>query len=565
MEYKDIFIPTLREPPKDAVEKSHILLIRGGYIRQLAAGVYSFLPLARRVISKIEAIIREEMERIGAQEIYLPVLSPKAIWELSGRWVEYGDDMFRLKDRKDQEFALSPTHEEVITYIASKEIRSYKDLPQIWYQIQPKFRDEPRPRAGLLRTREFHMKDSYSFDRDFEGLDCSYNLHKRAYERIFSRIGFKYFVVEASGGLMGEGESAEFMVEAEAGEDRALICPKCGYAANAGIADSFCRKGDPGEEREIEKVYTPSTRSVEDVANFLQVPKERIIKSMLLVNTEKNEPFFVLLRGDYEISEDKVLRVFGRKVRFATQEEAQKYLGASLGFIGPYRANIKVFADESIKYIKNGVTGANEDDHHIIGVSVERDLKIERYVNVRVAKAGDLCKKCNTPLEEKRAIELGHIFKLGTKYSVPLKAMFLDRDGKEKPIVMGSYGIGVERTMATAVEVFSDKNCMKLPLSIAPFEVEVLSIGQETKSREITKELEEAGVEVLYDNRDVQPGVKFYDADLLGIPLRIIVGPKGLSRNLVELRNLIKNETVEVPVSEIRDRVKKIIEEERGG
>jgi len=565
MEWKSFFIPTLREPPKDAEEKSHILLLRGGYIRQISAGVYAFLPLAKRVILKIERIIREEMERIGAQEIYLPVLSPKMLWELSGRWKDYGDDMFRLRDRKNQDFALSPTHEEIITYIASKEIRSYRDLPQIWYQIQPKLRDEPRPRAGLLRTREFHMKDSYSLDADFGGLDISYKLHKKAYERIFSRIGFKYFIVEASGGVMGEGESAEFMVEAEAGEDRALICSKCGYSANAEIAEAVPEPEDGGDEKRIEKVHTPDVKTVEDVSSFLGVSKKRIIKSMLLIKKE-SVPFMVLLRGDYDISEAKLVKVFEKDIRFATPEEAVNYLNASLGFIGPYGVkNMKIFADESVRDIKDGVTGANEDNYHIKGLSVLRDIKIEKFVDVRRAKAGDLCKKCMTPLEEKKAIELGHIFKLGTKYSLPMNAKFLDKDGKEKPIVMGSYGIGVERALAAAVEVFSTNNCMKLPVSIAPFEVEVISIGNENKSSEIVKQLKEKGIEVLYDNRNVQPGVKFFDADLIGVPLRVVVGPKGLSKGTVDLKILKTEEVVELPLEEVSSKVKKLIEEEKNG
>lgn len=560
MRWSKLFIPTLRENPRDVEEKSHRLLLRGGYIRPLGAGFYNYLFLAQRILAKISKVIREEMDKIGGQELLLSQLSPKLVWELSKRWKEYGDDMFRLKDRKGQELALSPTHEEIITFIASKEIHSYKELPQIWYQIQTKFRDELRPRSGLLRSRQFLMKDSYSLDIDFNGLNHSYELHKEAYEKIFRRLCLDFFIVEASGGLMGEGESAEFMVECEAGEDKALICPSCKYSANSLIAESVPKPIKDEDEKPVERVHTPGKKSVEEIVDFLGVPHQKIVKSMLFIRQQK--PLMILIRGDYELSEEKLFKMFGKDIRFAIHEDAQKYIGASLGFIGPYGIkNIEIYADETLKGFKNGVTGANKDDYHITGLNLERDVKINSYIDVHKAKVGDLCKRCNTPLEEKKCIEVGHIFKLGTKYSVPMKAMVLNRQGKETPVVMGSYGIGLERVMATVVERNSDENVLRWPPIIAPFDAEIVSIGKQDFASKLYHELKNKGMEVLYDDRDVQPGVKFADADLVGIPIRVIVGPKGMEKKKIDIKLLRTNDQLEVSLEDSVAYIQKLWEQ----
>ncbi len=532
MNWKRALIPTLREEPKEAEVKSHRLLLRAGFIKALSSGVYNYLPLGYRVIKRIEKIIREEMDRIGAQELLLPALATKEVWEPSGRWKEYGDDMFRLKDRKGHDLCLCPTHEEIITLLASSLVRSYKELPQIWYQIQTKFRDEPRPRGGVIRARQFIMKDSYSLDRDEEGLDKSYQLHKQAYNRIFKRCGLKFFTVEASGGLMGEGESCEFMAEVKTGEDRVLICPECGYAANAQIA-----RGEPEfiefSDQPLEEVHTPNVRTVDEVSQFLKVPASRLIKSMLF--KLKDEYIMILLRGDDEISEDKLSKIFGSGIRPATLEQAKEILGASLGFIGPVGVRIKVYADSSLKGAKGRISGANKDDYHIKGINLERDVKVEDFIDIRKAKAMDRCYRCNSPLQEKSSVELGHIFKLGTKYSEPLGAYFLDEGGKRSPIVMGSYGIGLERIMAVAVEEYGDDDGISWPISIAPFEIEVLPINNFKETEEIVRGLKEKGVSLLLDDRNQTPGVKFKDADLIGIPLRIVLGPKGMKRGEVDI------------------------------
>jgi prolyl-tRNA synthetase len=559
MNWSKALIPTLREEPKDAESKSHKLLLRAGLIRPLASGIYNYLPLGYRVIKKISAIIREEMERIGGQEFFLPALSSKEIWEASGRWTEYGDDMFRLKDRKGRDMCLCPTHEEIMTHIAAREVRSYKDLPQLWFQIQTKFRDEPRPRGGVLRVRQFLMKDSYSLDVDADGLDKSYDQHREAYSRIFTRCGIKFFIVEASGGLMGEGESAEFMGESETGEDSAQVCGQCGYKANAEIA-----RADPGAlelgDQPLKEVHTPNVRTVEEVAGFLGVKPAQLIKSMLYI--VGGFKVMVLVRGDDEVSEAKLVRNFGASTRPATPEEAFAILGANLGFIGPVGVKgVRVYADMSLRDATGRITGANKDNYHVAGLNLARDAAIETYIDVRKAKPGDRCLACQGPLEEKRAIELGHIFKLGTKYSSRLNALFIDSFGVQKPIVMGSYGIGLERIMATAIEQGGDNDGIIWPATIAPFQVEVLPIDGIGVAETLARELTGAGIEVLLDDRQESPGVKFKDADLLGIPLRVTIGPKGLKEGKLDITVRKTKETFSSAPGDVQEKVKELLAE----
>ncbi len=563
MNWSKALIPTLREDPKDAESKSHRLLLRAGLIRALASGIYNYLPLGYRVIKKIAAIIRQEMDRIGGQEFFLPALSSKEIWEASGRWVDYGDDMFRLKDRKGRDMCLCPTHEEIMTWIAAREVRSYKDLPQLWYQIQTKFRDEPRPRGGVLRTRQFLMKDSYSLDVDEHGLNESYEQHRQAYSRIFERCGLRFFIVEASGGLMGEGESAEFMGESATGEDSAQVCGKCGYKANAEIARAEPEPVE-GEDRPLAEVSTPNVRTVEEVSDFLGVKPRQLVKSMFYILT--GFKLMVLVRGDDEISETKLVRNFGPGIRPATAEEAAATLGANLGFIGPVGVkDVRVYADMSLRDAKGRITGANKDNFHITGLNLERDAKIETYIDVRKVKSGDRCLSCDGRVEERRAIELGHIFKLGTKYSSRLNALFLDSHGVQKPIVMGSYGIGLERIMATAIEQGGDDDGITWPATIAPLEVEVLPIDGEGVALGLARELEDAGLEVLVDDRKESPGVKFKDADLLGIPVRVTVGPKGLKEGKFDITVRKTKEKFSVEQAGVKEKITELLKELKKG
>ncbi len=532
-------IETLREEPKDAELKSHRILLRGGFIKQHASGVHIYLPLGWRILLKIANIIREEMDRIGSQELLMPAISPKEIWEESGRWNDFGDDMFRLKDRKGRDYCLCPTHEEVITEIARNSIRSYRDLPQIWYQIQTKFRDEPRPRAGVIRSRQFIMKDSYSLDIDEAGLDKSFNLHKDAYSRIFKRCGLNFIIVDASGGLMGTGESKEFMAIVKDGEDTIVVCPKCAYRANLAIAEGS------GEHisfspSALEKVATPNRRTVEEVSQFLNLTPANLIKNMFLTAPDK-EPVLILVRGDYEINTERLARIIGPDYQPASADDIQRYFGAEPGFIGPVGiSNIKILADDLLKNTKGMVTGANENDFHIKGVDINRDIKVKKFYNLRQIKVGDHCIKCGTVLEIHNALELGHIFKLGTKYSASMGAYYLDAQGKEKPIVMGSYGIGLERIMACACEQLSDEKGAVWPMSIAPFDIYVLVLNpqeQEVQKNcvEITGDLNSAGFSMIIDDRDISAGVKFNDADLIGIPLRLTIGPKGIQNDRFDI------------------------------
>ncbi|NWF51958.1 MAG: proline--tRNA ligase [Nitrospirae bacterium] len=555
MRYSKILIPTLKETPAEAEAISHILMLRAGYIRQLAAGLYIYLPLGLKVIEKINKIIREEMNAIGAQEITMPALHPSEVWQETGRWYEIGDEMFRLKDRGGRDMCLGMTHEEIIAWLASKEIRSYKELPQIWYQIQIKLRDEARPKSGVLRTREFLMKDSYSLDADEEGLQKSYELHADAYHKIFTRCGLKYYMVESDPGMMGGARSHEFMAPSQSGEDEVAICDKCGYSANVELACSI-PEGIDEKNWLLEEVYTPDKRTVQEVSDFLKIDSKYFIKSILLISGEI--PVLALVRGDQELHEKKLTKIIG-KHRTAHKEEVKDILGIEAGFIGPMNHKIRIIADSCLK---EGVyiSGANKPHYHVKGIKPDKDFVAE-WFDIHVAKEGDFCTRCKSPLRIEKVIEIGNIFMLDTKYSLPMKAFYLDKNGKERPIIMGSYGIGPARIAAAVIEQNNDKDGIIWPKSIAPFDVEILPLNmKDSKTVEVSDQLYndllKEGIDVLIDDREERAGVKFKDADLIGIPIHIIIGEKNLREGFVEIKDRRIKETVKIKVSEVTERVK---------
>ncbi|AKU99697.1 Prolyl-tRNA synthetase [Labilithrix luteola] len=541
MLYSRALIPTVKEAPADAANASHTLLVRGGYIRKVGAGMYDFLPLGLRVLKKVEAIVREEMDRSGAQEILMPALLPAEYYKETGRWDLYGDTLFRLKDRKGGEFHLGPTHEEIVTDIARREIKSWRDLPMNLYQIQNKFRDEPRPRGGLLRGREFLMKDAYSFDVSEEAAFDSYETMRKAYCRIFDRMGLVYRMVAADPGAIGGSTSAEFQVLADSGEDAIVACDTCDYAANVEIATVKVKDQTESSEalEEKKKVHTPKVGTIEDVSKFLSTPKERFLKS--LVYTTGKDVVMAVVRGDHDVNEIRLARALGvDEVFLATDADVQKATGAAVGFAGPVGFKGKVVVDRAAALVKNAATGANETDHHFTGVNKGRDWDGE-VADIRLATSGDPCPNCEGGhLKTYRGIEGGHIFILGTKYSAAMGAMYSDEKQEKKPIVMGCYGIGVSRLVATAIEQNNDADGIKWPMSLAPYHVHLVTIGKEENvhaaAKKIYDELREKGVDVLWDDRDERPGVKFKDADLLGMPLRVTIGAKGLANGNIEVK-----------------------------
>jgi prolyl-tRNA synthetase len=550
--WSQLFIPTLREAPADAEVASHKFLVRSGYIRQLAAGIYSYLFLGNRSFNKIMAIVREEMDKIG-QEFFLPAIHPRELWEASGRWAVMGDNMFRLKDRKGADLCLSMTHEEVMTDIARKELRSYKQLPQIWYQIQTKFRDEARPKAGLLRVRQFIMKDSYSFDMDAAGLDVSYQKHYDTYCRIFDRCGLKYMVVEADSGAMGGSQSHEFMVRTPAGEDQIVSCEKCNYAANLEKATS---KLAPVEDLTAQfdgkplEVHTPGMKTIEDVAKFLGVSPKNKMKTLALMlegtdaktGKVKTHGVVLLMRGDHQMHDVKLSAALGGKAsRPMTEEEIKQLFKSPAGFLGPvgitWAKDMKndehpiLLVDRALEGRTNLIGGANKEDYHLRNITPGRDFQPTAYADLRSVAAGEACPKCGAPLRVDTAVEIGHIFKLGYKYSELMGARVLDQNGKEITPIMGSYGIGIERILTASVEQGNDENGFWLAPQIAPFEIVVTPTNVKDEkikaaSEDIATRLEAAGYQVLLDDRDERPGVKFKDADLVGIPFRVTVGKK---------------------------------------
>ncbi len=535
MRWSRSLIPTLKEDPADAEAISHKLMLRAGMVRQLAAGIYVYLPLGQRVMDRILAIIREEMNAIGGQEITMPVIHPAELWQQSGRWDTIGGEMFRFKDRNQRDMCLGMTHEEVIAWLAAHEIRSYRDLPQIWYQIQTKERDEARPKSGVLRTREFIMKDSYSLDRDVAGLETQYDAHRQAYCKIYDRCGLKYFVVESDPGMMGGAGSHEFMAPSQAGEDRVAICAKCGYSANVELAVSRAPM-PPFPAWTLEEVATPGTRTIAEVCAFLGIPAALTIKSLVVM--AESGPVLVLVRGDHQVHERKLQRVLG-VFRPAQGQEIVEATGGEAGFVGPVGLRLRTIADDTLR---TGcyVAGANKPDTHLRGVVPGTHFQAE-FADLRQADPGDACTKCGAGLAVEAVIEIGNIFKLGTKYAIPLGATYLDEQGQEQPIVMGSYGIGPARIAAAAIEQNHDKDGMIWPETIAPFHVHLLVVNvKDSKMADIAEQvyatLTKAGLEVLYDDRDERPGVKFKDADLLGLPLRVTVGSRALKEGVVEVR-----------------------------
>ncbi len=560
MRWSQAFIPTLRADPADAEAASHKLLVRGGFIRQLMAGSYSLLPLGMRVATKVSDIIRAEMNAIGGQEFLLPVVHPGEVWKKSGRWDNVEGILVKFRDRKDTDLLLAMTHEEIFALLAS-EMSSYRDLPQLWYHLQTKFRDEPRPKAGLLRVREFTMKDSYSFDIDNAGLDRQFELHRGAYTQIFSRFGLETIPVEASSGSMGGSESVEFMIRSEAGEDLIAVCSACAYAANIERATSPSSLVEDGPGRDApERFPTPGIRTIAALAELGDFSAaERQIKTLAYIIGSRLT--LVLLRGDHQLQEQKLMDGSGgAEVRPAHEDEIVAALGAHPGSLGAVGVELPVVADPALQGRRDMVTGANEDDWHLRGVDVGRDLKVDQWLEMRSVEAGDPCPECDGTLSIDRTIEVGHIFKLGTLYSKALGATVLDEEGVERTIVMGSYGIGVGRAVAAIVETHHDEAGIMWPVSVAPYEVvlTVLRPGDDEPAKagaSLYEQLRAAGIDVLLDDRDERPGVKFADAELIGVPWRVTIGPRGLESGVVELVERATGHKDEVALDDIVPRL----------
>ncbi len=572
MLWSKLFIPTLRETPAEAEVASHQLLLRAGYIRQLAAGIYNYLPLAQRALLKIQQIVRSEMDAIGAQEFLLPALNPAEVWQESGRWDVMGENMFRLKDRFGRDLCLGMTHEEVMTTIARGELRSYKQLPQMWYQIQTKFRDEARPKSGLLRVRQFIMKDSYSFDLDAQGLDISFKKHYEAYRRIFARCGLDVFPVEAHSGAMGGSQSMEFMVASDAGEDFVVNCPACSYAANLEKAVSTPAPpavDDPSTASAPEMFHTPGRKTIAEVSEFTGLPETSQIKSLVMVADGK--PVLALLRGDHQLSETKFAAaassVLGgpvAEVRPAHPAEINDWFGADPGSLGPVGiTSMPIIADAALSGRRNMIAGANRNDYHLRNVTPGKDFQSE-IADIRQVNAGDVCTSCGGKLKLHKSIEIGHIFKLGYKYSESMGLRVLDASGAEIMPIMGCYGIGIERILSASVEQFHDEAGMSLPVTIAPFIVVITPVNNgdaalRDAARKIYDDCIAAGIDALYDDRDERPGVKFKDADLIGVPYRITIGKK-LAQGAVELITRRDRASRDVEVANVVGELRKAID-----
>jgi prolyl-tRNA synthetase len=570
MRYSQYLLPTLKEIPSEAEVPSHQLMFRAGMIRKLTSGIYSYLPFGLRSIRKVEAIIREEMNRAGAVEVLLPFVQPGELWQESHRWEEYGKELVRFKDRHSRDCCLGPTHEEVITDIARKEIRSYRQMPLNLYQIQTKFRDEIRPRFGVMRAREFIMKDAYSFDVDEKGADESYQKMVEAYTRIFTRCGLKFKAVEAETGLIGGTFSHEFMVLAETGEETIVSCTHCSYAANIEKTEFRRQPLVPKVPvlKPLQKVLTPEKRTVEEVTQFLHVSPQDLVKT-LLFETEKG-CIAALVRGDHEINEKKLKAIlYTEHLQLAGDETVEEITHAPKGFAGPVGLSIPILADLDIQKMSNFVTGANEKDAHLLHVNMERDFKVSQFVDIRKFALGDRCPLCGEETRTDKGIEVGHTFKLGTKYSKAMGATFLDDQGKEKEIVMGCYGIGVGRTVAAAIEQSHDQNGIIFPIPIAPFQVLILPVNVKIDflremAEQLYQNLSAKGIEVLYDDREETPGVKFKDADLLGIPLRLTLGEKNLKKGLVEIKKRKTGEVFLIEKGKVISKIEEMMIQEMG-
>jgi prolyl-tRNA synthetase len=570
MRFSDIFVPTLKEDPAEAEIASHKLLFRAGMLRKVAAGIYSFLPMGKRVLDKVERIVREEMDRIGAQEVLLPALQPSELWEASGRWAEYGPEMMRLQDRGGRDFCLGPTHEELITDLVMKEVRSYRQLPLTLYQIQVKFRDEIRPRFGLLRAREFLMKDAYSFHTDKAGLQKTYEDMSSAYSRIIERCGLEYRIVEAASGLIGGKVSQEFMVIADAGEDTVLFCDDCRYSANQEMArtkeEEIDKPADAGKASNARKVATPGHSTVEEVSRFLEVDPEKIVKT--LIYRVDSGLVAVLVRGDTELNEVKLADTSGSSdIRFMTEEDFKDHSQLIPGFVGPVGLkDIPVYADQMIRNMEDFVVGANEKEAHLVDVNWDVDFDIDRWGDFHVTGPGERCPCCEGSLKEAKGIEIGHVFQLGTKYSEAMKAFYLDENGSLQPYIMGCYGIGVSRLMAAVIEQFHDERGIIWPYSVAPYQVVIIPVNWEIdEQRQVGEQIYNrvlgAGLEVLIDDRKVSPGVKFAEADLIGFPLQVVVGKRGLERGIVEVKHRLGLEKEEIEITKAAERIISLVRE----
>jgi len=559
MRMSQLLTKTLRQPPSEADTISHQLLTRAGMIHQVASGIYAYLPLGWRVLHRLEQIIREEMTRVGGQEVTMPALQPFDLWEKSGRHLAFGEGLFTLTDRRDRKLCLGPTHEEVVTELARHHIQSYRDLPQLIYQIQTKFRDEPRPRGGLLRVREFPMMDLYSFDTDDEALDVSYQKMRRAYNNVFRRCGLPTMEVEADSGAIGGKDSHEFMVIAASGEDVIVHCPRCGYAANLEKAQSIKPDRPREDTRPIEEVSTPGKKSIDEVATFLNIEKGQTLKAVFY--SSDGHLVFVLIRGDLEVNEVKLKNALKSvDLHLATDEEVRQ-AGLVAGSASPVGLDrVRVVADDSITLGVNFVSGANRPDYHLKNVNYPRDFKVDMMVDIATARPGEGCPKCGSALTSTRGIEVGHIFKLGRIFSEKVGALFLDQEGNPQPIVMGCYGMGVGRLMAAAVEQNHDDKGIIWPVPLAPYQVHICALSMDNPevaavSEKLYHELAEAGLEVILDDRIASPGVKFNDADLLGTPLRIVVSPRSLKSQSAELKKRSSAEILTLPLEGLSPRI----------
>jgi prolyl-tRNA synthetase len=566
MRFSKYYIKTLKEVPKEADVTSHILMMRAGMIKKLASGIYSYLPLGYKVIKKLETIIREEMDNAGAHELFMPVLQPAELWKETGRWEAMGPEMIRLKDRHNRDFILGPTHEEVITDIIRNDISSYKSLPFNLYQIQTKFRDERRPRFGLMRGREFSMTDGYSFHTTQECLDKEFNNMKEAYGKVFDRCGLHYRPVEADSGAIGGSGSQEFHVLADSGEDEIIFCDSCNYASNLEAARSKLENAPKEELKEASLLDTPNISKIDDVVNYLKVPVNKTVKAMMYRDVVNDDIYMVLIRGDFEVNEVKLRNLIDTIDVIMLTDEELINAGLIKGYIGPYGidlTNIKVIADNSILEISNHTAGGNKIDTHYMDVNYGRDYTANLTGDVRSSKPGETCSKCDGQLQSARGIETGHIFKLGTKYSISMKATYLNENGIAQPIIMGCYGLGVTRTVAAAIEQSHDENGIIWPISLAPFIVDVIpaSLKDEVQmnlAEEIYSSLKKEGIDTIIDDRDERVGFKFKDADLIGIPFKIISG-KRASEGIVEIKVRKTGESFEINKNEVLDKIQELI------
>jgi prolyl-tRNA synthetase len=569
MRYSEMFLPTVREVPSDAEVVSHQLMLRAGLIRKLTSGVYSYLPLGYRVIRKFEQIVRDEMNRAGAQEIFMPTVQPAELWQESGRWTHYGKELLRFRDRNDRECCLGPTHEEVVTDLVRNEIKSYRQLPVNLYQIQTKFRDEIRPRFGVMRCREFGMKDAYSFDTDEEGAEISYRKMFDAYNRIFTRCGLRFRSVEADTGSIGGSFSHEFLVTADSGEDAMVYCANCEYAANLEKAEVPRPEAKAVDEKEflhLEEVHTPDVRTIEEVCAFLNVTPQDVVKTLIF--SADGKAVAILIRGDEEVNEIKVKNHLGCvELELSMDDMIREVTNAPRGFAGAIGIKCRILADYSLMNMKNMVMGANREDYHVRNVNIGRDFRVNDFVDLRAVKEDDVCPRCRSAIRFARGIEVGHVFKLGTKYSKAMGARYLDKNGQEQIIVMGCYGIGIGRTVAACIEQNYDDKGIIWPMALAPYQVIITPVNVKDEvllrtSEDLYQKLSSAGLDVLLDDRDERAGVKFMDADLIGIPLRVTIGPKRLAEGKVEVRLRRSGEVKILSLEEVEDFIVSTVKEE---